>query len=90
MLLQKIREMNRNGNKYTDPPNSVPGNEAEELKEELPQPVESKCSHDSHHLWGDKQSSHVESPPTTKKSAITQPKQQKYVLLFTNSAHNQE
>ncbi|XP_074512139.1 dynein axonemal assembly factor 8 [Sebastes fasciatus] len=87
MLLRKIREMNRNGNKYpskcTDPSYSVPGNEAEELKET---PVESTCSHESHHLCENKQPSHVqfehrnpkvESTPTTQQSTIREPKHQR-------------
>ncbi|XP_045888791.1 dynein axonemal assembly factor 8 isoform X1 [Micropterus dolomieu] len=89
MLLQKIREINRNGtkcpDKYTDPPNSVLGNEEEELKEKLPQPVVSTCSHESHHLWEDKQTSHVqfedrnpkmESPPIAQQCTLKTPKQQ--------------
>ncbi|XP_031168309.1 uncharacterized protein LOC116059406 isoform X3 [Sander lucioperca] len=106
MLLQKIREMNRNGNKYpskyTDPPYSVPGNEAEELKEKLPQPVESTCSHASHHLWEDKKSSHVqfeyrnpkmESPPTTQQSTIKESKhlsdQQQVKQTLQHEQHQQ-
>ncbi|XP_054463217.1 dynein axonemal assembly factor 8 [Anoplopoma fimbria] len=85
MLLQKIREMNRNGkrhpNVYADPPNSVPEN----VPEKLPKSVESTLRHESHNLWGEKQSSHVqfeyrnpkmESQPTTQKITIKEPKQQ--------------
>ncbi|XP_059203241.1 dynein axonemal assembly factor 8 [Centropristis striata] len=89
VLLQKIREMNRNGNKYpnkhTDPPYSVSVNEAVVLKEKLAQPVESTCSNESDHLLKDKHYSHVqleyrnpkmESPPTTQQSATKKTKQQ--------------
>ncbi|XP_051243484.1 dynein axonemal assembly factor 8 isoform X2 [Dicentrarchus labrax] len=89
MLLQKIREMNRNGskypNKYTDHPCPVLGNKTEEQKAKLPRTVESTCCHESHHLCEDKQSSHVqfeyrnpkmESPPTTQQSTMKKPKQQ--------------
>lgn len=92
MLLQKIREMNRNGNTdpniYTYPPYSVLGNEAEELKET---PKESTCSHQSHHLREDKQSSHaqfeyrnpqMESPPTTQQSTVKKPKQLRHVFFL--------
>ncbi|GLD49175.1 uncharacterized protein AKAME5_000300400 [Lates japonicus] len=89
VLLHKIREMNRNGNKYpdkyTEPPDSELGNEGEEPKDEPPQPAESACSHDSQHVWVDKQSFPVqsetrepkmESPPTVQQSLIKEPKQQ--------------
>ncbi|KAM9346620.1 dynein axonemal assembly factor 8 [Symphorus nematophorus] len=63
MLLQKIKEMSGNGNKYPskyeDPP-SVRGNEAEELKVKLPQPAGSTCSQESLHPWEDEQSAHVQ------------------------------
>lgn len=94
VLLQKIREMNRTGNKYpnksTDPPYSVLGNEAEEVTAKLPHP-ESTRSHESHHLWEDKQSSHVQfeyrnpkigSPPTTQQSTIKKAKQQRYIFFL--------
>ncbi|XP_044036470.1 dynein axonemal assembly factor 8 isoform X2 [Siniperca chuatsi] len=81
MLLQKIREMNRSGTKY---PNKYT---AEELKEKLPQPVQSTYSHESHHLWKDKQPLRVhvqfeyrnpkmESPTTAQQSLIKERKQQ--------------
>ncbi|XP_032392881.1 uncharacterized protein LOC116702662 isoform X1 [Etheostoma spectabile] len=106
MLLQKIREINRNGNKYlqkyTDPPYSVSGNEAEEVKEKLNQLVESTCSHESHHLWEDKQSSLVqfeyrnskmESPPTTQQSTIKESKhlsdQQQVKQTLQHEQHQQ-
>ncbi|XP_031717758.1 uncharacterized protein LOC116391380 isoform X2 [Anarrhichthys ocellatus] len=82
MLLQKIREMNRNGNgypnEYADPTYSVPENVPEKLNEKLPQA-------ESHNLWGGRQSSHVQveyrnpkmkSPPTTQQRTTKQPKQQ--------------
>lgn len=93
VLLQKIREMNRTGdkypNKYTDTPHSVLGNEAEELKKKPRQP-ESTCSAESQN----KQTSHVqfedrnpktEVPPRTQQSAIKKTKQQRYYFfsLFT-------
>lgn len=95
ILLQKIREMNRTGNKYpnknTDPPYSELGNEAEELKDRLAQPEESTCSHELHHLGEDKQSSHeeveygnpqMESPPTAQQSTNKESKQQRHVFFL--------
>ncbi|XP_056258276.1 dynein axonemal assembly factor 8 [Seriola aureovittata] len=89
VLLQKIRKMNQNGNKYSnnyiDPSESVLGNEAEELKDKPPQPVESACSYDSQHVWVDKQSSPIQSdsrepkteiPPTVQQTSVKEPKQQ--------------
>ncbi|XP_068434963.1 dynein axonemal assembly factor 8 [Clinocottus analis] len=86
-LLQKIREMKRNENNYpnksANPPHSVPDNLPEKLQEKLPQSVESTCK--SHVLWGDTQPTYVqfeyknpnmESPPTTQKRTIKEPKQQ--------------
>ncbi|KAM6914113.1 dynein axonemal assembly factor 8 isoform 2-T2 [Lycodopsis pacificus] len=83
MLLQKIREMNRNGNRYpneyADPTYSVPESVPEKLKEKLAQAVE------SHNLWGGRQSSHVQveyrnpkmrRAPTTQQRTTKQPKQQ--------------
>ncbi|KAK9534734.1 hypothetical protein VZT92_007162 [Zoarces viviparus] len=83
MLLQKIREMNRNGNRYpneyADPTYSVPESVPEKLNEKLPQAVE------SHNLWGGRPSSHVQvehrspkmkSAPTTQQRTTKQPKQQ--------------
>ncbi|XP_042360295.1 dynein axonemal assembly factor 8-like [Plectropomus leopardus] len=88
MLLQKIREMKRNGNKChnkcRDSPYSVPRNEVDQ-REKLPQLVESNCSLESHHLWANEQSSNVqfeyrnpkmESPLTNQQSTIKEPKQQ--------------
>ncbi|XP_068584129.1 dynein axonemal assembly factor 8 isoform X2 [Cebidichthys violaceus] len=75
MLLQKIREMNRNGNRYpneyADPTYSVPENVPEKLKEKLPRAGESTCRHESHNVWGDRQSSHVQFENRT----IREPKQ---------------
>lgn len=98
MLLWKIREMNRNGNKYpntyTNP--AGPGNEGEELKGKPSHPVESTCSHNSPHLWEDKQSSAVQpefrrpkmrSPSTVQKNPVKEQKQQRYefiLYLFIN------
>ncbi|XP_071326366.1 dynein axonemal assembly factor 8 isoform X2 [Trachinotus anak] len=88
LLLQKIKEMNQNGCKFpnnTDPSESILGNEAEELKDEPPQPAEPACSRDSQHVWLDKQSPPVQSesrepkmenPPTVQQSLIKEPKQQ--------------
>nr|XP_046271976.1 dynein axonemal assembly factor 8 isoform X2 [Scatophagus argus] len=88
MLLQKIREMNRTGNKYptkyAEPPYSVRKNDAEELKEKLPQ-SESTCRLKSLHLWEDKRSPNahfeskhpkMENPLLTQRSATVKPKRQ--------------
>lgn len=89
-LLQEKREINQNRNKYpssyTDPPGSVVGNKEGELKDKPSPPVESAWSHDSPHVWADKQSSPVqsesteskmESPPTVQQSSIEETKQQR-------------
>nr|XP_020466175.1 uncharacterized protein C16orf71 homolog isoform X2 [Monopterus albus] len=72
MLLQKIREMKRNENKYlskcTHHPDSV------ELKEKPPSAVDSTCSLESQHLWEAKQSLAVQSrkPKTRSTPAVQQ------------------
>ncbi|XP_026181938.1 uncharacterized protein LOC113141620 [Mastacembelus armatus] len=89
MLLQKIREMNRNGNKYpnkyTHSPDSVLASKAEDIKDKPSQPAESLCSHDSQHLWEGKQSSALQSesrepkigsPPAFQQSSTKELKQQ--------------
>ncbi|KAK2833238.1 hypothetical protein Q5P01_017127 [Channa striata] len=65
MLLQKIREINRNGNKlhntYINPPHplleeGILGNKGKKSKDPL-QPNEPTSGHNSQNLWEDKQSS---------------------------------
>ncbi|XP_041856311.1 dynein axonemal-associated protein 1 isoform X3 [Melanotaenia boesemani] len=80
-LLQKMREMSRNVNKYPD--KCADHLEAEEMKDKAPHYVECICSHDSHHQWADKQSSSLqsrkskmESPPNAQDASIKEPKQQ--------------
>lgn len=72
-----------------DPPESGVGNKTGELKDKPSPPVESACSHDSQHVWADKQSSPVqstepkmESPPTVQQSSNKEAKQQRYVNLL--------
>lgn len=98
-LLQKIRETNRTGDKYSNKcigtPYSVPGNKGEELKEKLHQP-ESTCRLEPQHLRDNKQSLHVqleyrnpktESSPITQQSTIETPKQQRYVFFPLFAQH---
>lgn len=98
-LLQKTREMNRTGDKYSNKhintPYSLPGNKGEEQKEKLPKPG-STCSLESQHLRDNKQSSHAqfeyrnpktEKLPTAQQSTIETPKQQRYVFLSLFTQH---
>ncbi|KAM4531385.1 dynein axonemal assembly factor 8 [Odontesthes bonariensis] len=59
VLLQKLREMSRNGNKHPDKCTVRP--KAEEMKGKPPLTVESICGHDSRHLWEDQQFSPLQS-----------------------------
>lgn len=86
MLLQKIREVNKNENIYpnmcTKPPDSAAGNEVEELKSS--QPVEFACSRNSQHLWGDSavqpESRRLKlgNPSTIQQNPVKEPKQQRF------------
>lgn len=72
MLLKKVREMNRNENKYPDKRMHHP-----ELG------VEASTDVKSEHLWVDKQSEpEVESPQTVLGSLVKEPKQQRYGVCF--------
>ncbi len=84
MLLQSIREINKNGNKnlnkYTTPAYLVRGDKADPT-----------CSHESHHLGENSQSSHLhlqhknpkmEILKTAQQSTVKEPKQQRYAIFL--------
>uniref|UniRef100_A0AAQ4QKN6 Dynein axonemal assembly factor 8 n=1 Tax=Gasterosteus aculeatus aculeatus TaxID=481459 RepID=A0AAQ4QKN6_GASAC len=88
-LLQKIREMKGNGDRYPnecmDPSHSVPENVLEKLNAAQPQAAESACGQETHKQGGDNQSSYVqfgyrmtemETPPTSQQGPIKKPEQQ--------------
>lgn len=89
-LLQKIREMKGNGDRYPnecmDPSHSVPENVLEKLNAAQPQAAESACGQETHKQGGDNQSSYVqfgyrmtemETPPTSQQGPIKKPEQQR-------------